>query len=72
MLLRRPVFIFSSALHIYLQTRKGGIFLSDEAAQRAELLGRYIAENGATVREAAAKFGISKSTVHKDIQKEKA
>ena len=46
--------------------------MSDEAAQRAELLGRYIAENGATVREAAAKFGISKSTVHKDIQKEKA
>ena len=41
--------------------------MSDEAAQRAELLGRYIAENGATVRETAAKFGISKSTVHKDV-----
>jgi putative DeoR family transcriptional regulator (stage III sporulation protein D) len=28
----------------------------------------YIIENGATVRSAASHFGISKSTVHKDIQ----
>lgn len=34
---------------------------------RAELLGRYIIENKATVRAAAKKFGISKSTVHKDV-----
>ncbi len=34
---------------------------------RAEELGSYIAENNATVREAAKKFGISKSTVHKDV-----
>ncbi|MGN0355095.1 MAG: sporulation transcriptional regulator SpoIIID [Muricoprocola sp.] len=27
----------------------------------------YIVENGVTVREAAKKFGVSKSTVHKDI-----
>ena len=27
----------------------------------------YIIENGATVRSAARKFGISKSTVHKDV-----
>lgn len=27
----------------------------------------YIIENGATVRQAAARFGISKSTVHKDM-----
>ena len=26
----------------------------------------YIVENGVTVREAARKFGVSKSTVHKD------
>ena len=30
-------------------------------------LGQYIAENNATVRAAAAVFGISKSTVHKDV-----
>ena len=27
----------------------------------------YIVESGATVRQAAKKFGISKSTVHKDM-----
>jgi putative DeoR family transcriptional regulator (stage III sporulation protein D) len=35
--------------------------------ERAVELGRYIAENGATVRAAAKKFGVSKSTVHKDV-----
>ena len=35
--------------------------------ERAVQLGSYIAEHGATVRQAAAHFGISKSTVHKDI-----
>ena len=32
--------------------------------ERAELLALYIIENRTTVRAAAAKFGISKSTVH--------
>ncbi|MCD8187257.1 MAG: sporulation transcriptional regulator SpoIIID [Ruminococcus sp.] len=35
--------------------------------QRAVILGQYIIENKATVRAAAKKFGISKSTVHKDV-----
>lgn len=35
--------------------------------QRCEALAAYIIENRATVRAAAKKFGISKSTVHKDI-----
>ena len=34
---------------------------------RPEALGRYIVTYRATVREAAAKFQISKSTVHKDV-----
>ena len=34
--------------------------------ERAVLLGRYIAENGATVRKAAKVFQISKSPVHKN------
>lgn len=34
---------------------------------RALELGEYIASSGATVRSAAKKFGISKSTVHKDV-----
>ena len=32
--------------------------------ERCIIVGKYIAETGATVRNAAAKFGISKSTVH--------
>ena len=35
--------------------------------ERAVELARYIIENRTTVRAAAGKFGISKSTVHKDI-----
>lgn len=36
--------------------------------QRAILLGEYMVEHRATVRSAAAVFGISKSTVHKDLR----
>lgn len=35
--------------------------------RRARSCGEYIAETGCTVRDCAAHFGISKSTVHKDI-----
>ena len=35
--------------------------------ERAVELGEYILENKETVRAAARKFGISKSTVHKDV-----
>ncbi len=36
--------------------------------ERACALADYIIENRATVRAAAKKYGISKSTVHKDLQ----
>ncbi len=36
--------------------------------ERACALAGYIIENRATVRAAAGKFGVSKSTVHKDLQ----
>jgi len=35
--------------------------------ERCQSLAAYIIENKATVRAAAKKFGISKSTVHKDL-----
>ena len=35
--------------------------------ERCVSLGKYIVDNGATVRSAAKVFGISKSTVHQDI-----
>ena len=35
--------------------------------ERCELLAAYVIETGATVRATANRFGISKSTVHKDL-----
>ena len=42
--------------------------MADTIDERACELAVYMIETGATVRCAAQKFGISKSTVHKDIQ----
>ena len=42
--------------------------MTDTIEQRACELAVYIIETGATVRAAAQHFGISKSTVHKDLQ----
>ncbi|MDR3090622.1 MAG: sporulation transcriptional regulator SpoIIID [Clostridiales bacterium] len=35
--------------------------------ERAACVAKYIIDSNATVRDAAKKFGISKSTVHKDV-----
>ncbi|MBO5906542.1 MAG: sporulation transcriptional regulator SpoIIID [Clostridia bacterium] len=35
--------------------------------ERCEIIGDFVLEMGATVRMAASHFGISKSTVHKDL-----
>ena len=35
--------------------------------ERCIVLGLYIVENNTTVRATASRFGISKSTVHKDV-----
>ena len=42
------------------------MYISNEK-ERCVLLASYLVENRATVRSVASKFGISKSTVHKDI-----
>lgn len=41
--------------------------MKDCLEKRAQNLAVYIIETGATVRAAAGHFGISKSTVHKDL-----
>jgi putative DeoR family transcriptional regulator (stage III sporulation protein D) len=41
--------------------------MTDTIAQRVENLAIFMIETGATVRRAAKHFGISKSTVHKDL-----
>lgn len=38
-----------------------------ESKERCIILGEYLVANKATVRAVAKKFGVSKSTVHKDI-----
>ena len=35
--------------------------------ERSVAVGEYIAATGATVRQAAKRFGVGKSTVHKDV-----
>jgi putative DeoR family transcriptional regulator (stage III sporulation protein D) len=41
--------------------------LTEGLEERAILLAQYMIEHKATVRQTAAVFGISKSTVHKDL-----
>ncbi len=45
----------------------GGLHLKGIVEQRAIELAEYIVENKTTVRAAAKKFGVSKSTVHMDV-----
>ena len=41
--------------------------MKDVIDRRVRMLACYIVENRCTVRQAAKSFGISKSTVHKDV-----
>lgn len=41
--------------------------MKDYIEERAIDIANYIIENNATVRQTAKEFGISKSTVHKDV-----
>lgn len=41
--------------------------MKDYIAHRAMNIATYIIENNATVRQAAKQFGVSKSTIHKDV-----
>lgn len=43
--------------------------MKNDAIKRCLMLGEYIVENNATVRQAGQVFGISKSTVHIDVTK---
>lgn len=42
--------------------------MKDYIEQRVTELAHYIIDHNATVRQAAARFAVSKSTVHKDIR----
>jgi len=42
--------------------------LKDYIEERTILIAEYIVENRATIRRAAQAFGLSKSTIHKDLE----
>ncbi len=45
----------------------GGLSLKEYIEERVLSIADYIIENETTVRQTAKKFGVSKSTVHKDV-----
>ena len=54
--------------HIYLlKLLGGGIAVKDYMRERILEIAAYIIDTKATVRQAAKIFGVSKSTVHKDM-----
>lgn len=59
-----------SLLHIYvMRNLKGDKVMKDYIYERVLEIANYIYETKATVRQAAKVFGVSKSTVHKDVTK---
>ena len=46
--------------------RGEGNELQEYIKERCRSIGNYLVETGCTVRQAAVKFGVSKSSVHKD------
>ena len=60
--------MFCRASHIFPQRRERGVVdIRSYMEDRACDLAVWIIEHASTVRAAAGHFGISKSTVHKDI-----
>jgi putative DeoR family transcriptional regulator (stage III sporulation protein D) len=54
-------------MRLKLTCALGGDDMFDYIFERVKREGEYIIETNSTVRAAAAHFGISKSTVHKDV-----
>ena len=49
------------------QPAEGGSLVKDHIWKRVLEVSRYISQTKATVRDAARVFGVSKSTIHKDV-----
>ena len=62
----RRVITFTRASYTY-DRKAGRSYMNGAYERRAVEVGEYIIEHDATVRAAAKRFGISKSTVHKDV-----
>lgn len=59
--------ILSVCVHMLSKTL-GGFHMQQPIEERCIAVGQYIADTGATVRQAAQHFGISKSSVHKEMK----
>ena len=66
---RKKITSFFAVCRIDIEHKamSGGNSVKGQPEERAIQLAQYLVETGATVRQTAAKFGVSKSTVHKDI-----
>ena len=58
---------FLKAVPHMLSKTLGGVCVREPIEERCIAIGQYIADTGATVRAAARHFGMSKSSVHKDM-----
>ena len=64
----QSIFLSRPAYSLFVRDNMFGVVsLKSDIEGRAVSLAEYIIETGGTVRSAAARFGISKSTVHKDL-----
>ena len=59
--------LFLLQISYYVKNTKGHRPLKDYIEERAVEIAAYIIDEQTTVRQAAKKFGVSKSTIHKDI-----
>lgn len=64
----KETYLFEQNHSLFLVSHQGGTIMANTIDQRACELAVYMIETGATVRSTAKQFGISKSTVHKDLQ----
>lgn len=56
--------------HTIVKNIPRGIPLKDYIEERAISIANYIIDSNATVRQTAKAFGVSKSTVHKEVTKQ--
>ena len=64
------IFILNLVIKIFFKAysyTKGEYNLNDCITERVITEGEFIAQKGATVRQTAKVFGVSKSTVHSDV-----
>lgn len=65
--IKQAMSFFPAVVHTIYKPIHRGKLLKGYIEERAIEIAHYITEQNATVRQAAKAFGVSKSTVHKDV-----